>query len=174
MTLYTADRLAEMLGIQRSTVQQLVRAGEFGPTVNVARKHLVTEDGLAEFIARRTGPAHSGLAPRTANQLSPPAQRPWADLKGERQCPKQKQPPRCCSTSDGQTKNFITCILPHISPICKAFANFTLTACGLGALCAVAALAQGGGAASLAGLAACLLGGWAAITLREVATCAES
>ena len=40
--------------------------------------------------------------------------------------------------------------------------------------CAVAALAQGGGAASLAGLAACLLGGWAAITLREVATCAES
>lgn len=31
MTLYTADRLAEMLGIQRSTVQQLVRAGEFGP-----------------------------------------------------------------------------------------------------------------------------------------------
>lgn len=47
----------------RSTVQQLVRAGEFGPTVNVARKHLVTEDGLAEFIARRTGPAHSGLAP---------------------------------------------------------------------------------------------------------------
>lgn len=46
MALYTAERLAEMLGIQRSTVQQLVRAGEFVPTVNVARKHLVTEDGL--------------------------------------------------------------------------------------------------------------------------------
>lgn len=46
--------------------------------------------------------------------------------------------------------------------------------CGLGALCAVAALAQGGGAAAMAGLAGCLLGGWAAITLREVATCAES
>lgn len=75
---------------------------------------------------------------------------------------------------NGQTKKFITCILPYISPICKAFANFTLTACGLGALGAVAALAQGGGAASLAGLAACLLGGWAAITLREVASCAES
>lgn len=54
---------------------------------------------------------------------------------------------------DGKTKNFITCILPYISPICKAFANFTLTACGLGALCAVVALAQGGGAAALAGLA---------------------
>ena len=60
---------------------------------------------------------------------------------------------------DGQTKNFITCILPYISPICKAFANFTLTACGLGALCAVAALTQGGGAASLAGLAACWVAG---------------
>lgn len=75
---------------------------------------------------------------------------------------------------DGQTKKFITRILPHISPICKAFANFMLTACGLGALCAVAALTQGGGAAAMAGLAACLQGGWAAITLREVATCAES
>lgn len=75
---------------------------------------------------------------------------------------------------DGQTKNFITYILPYISPICKAFANFTLTACGLGALCAVTALAQGGGASALAGLAGCLLGGWGAITLREVATCAES
>ena len=57
MTLYTAERLAEMLGVRKSTVQQLVRAGEFGPTVNVARKHLVTEDGLAGFIERRTGPA---------------------------------------------------------------------------------------------------------------------
>ena len=75
---------------------------------------------------------------------------------------------------NGQTKKIITCILPYISPICKAFANFTLTACGLGALCAVAALTQGGGAAAMAGLAGCLLGGWAAITLREVATCAES
>lgn len=64
---------------------------------------------------------------------------------------------------DGQTKKIITCILPHISPICKAFANFTLTACGLGVLCAVTALTQGGGAASLAGLAGCLLGGQAAL-----------
>lgn len=55
---------------------------------------------------------------------------------------------------NGQTKKFITCILPYISPICKAFANFTLTACGLGVLCAVTALA---------GLACCLLGGWAAL-----------
>lgn len=75
---------------------------------------------------------------------------------------------------DGQTKKFITCILPYISPICKAFANFTLTACGLGALCAVTALAEGCEAAAMSGLTCCLLGGWAAVTLREVATCAES
>ena len=69
---------------------------------------------------------------------------------------------------DGQTKNFITCILPHIARVCKVCANFALLGCGLGALCAVAALTQGDGAASLAWLAGCLLGGWAAITLREV------
>ena len=75
---------------------------------------------------------------------------------------------------NGQTKNFITCILPHLARVCKVCANFALLGCGLGVLCAVTALAQGGGAAAMAGLAGCLLGGWAAITLREVATCAES
>lgn len=74
---------------------------------------------------------------------------------------------------DGQTKKFITCILPHLARICKVCANFALLGCGLGALCAVTALAEGDGAA-LPGLAGCLLGGWAAITLREVAICAES
>ena len=64
---------------------------------------------------------------------------------------------------DGQTKKFITCILHHLARVCKVCANFALLGCGLGALCAVAALTQGGGAASLAGLAACLLGGWGAL-----------
>ena len=81
---------------------------------------------------------------------------------------------------NGQTKKIITCILPYISPICKAFANFTLTACGLGALCAVAALAQFEPPLTLLDLGTATTievvgkGGWAAITLREVATCAES
>ena len=75
---------------------------------------------------------------------------------------------------DGQTKKLITCILHHLARVCKVCANFALLGCGLGALCAVAALAKGGGAAAMAGLAGCLLGGWAAVTLREVATCAES
>lgn len=69
---------------------------------------------------------------------------------------------------DGQTKKFITCILPHAVKIFKCFANFTLLGCAICAVCAVAGLAQGGGVASLAGLIACLLGGWAAVTLREV------
>ena len=68
---------------------------------------------------------------------------------------------------NGQTKKFITCILPHFARICKCLANFALLGCCLGTLCAVTGLAQGGGAASLAWLAACLLGGWAALTLRE-------
>lgn len=59
-------------------------------------------------------------------------------------------------------------ILAHIVPVCKCFANFALLGCAIGTICAVAGLAQGCGAASLAGLIACLLGGWAAITLREV------
>ena len=75
---------------------------------------------------------------------------------------------------NGQTKKIITCILPHLARVCKVCANFALLGCGLGALCAATALTQGGGASALAGLACWLLGGWAAITLREVATCAES
>lgn len=69
---------------------------------------------------------------------------------------------------DGQTKKIITCILPHAVKICKCFANFTLLGCAIGAVCAAAGLSEGGGSASLAGLIACLLGGWAAVTLREM------
>lgn len=69
---------------------------------------------------------------------------------------------------NGQTKKFINRIVPHAVKICKCFANFALLGCAIGAVCAVAGLAQGGGAASLAGLIACLLGALAAVTLREV------
>lgn len=69
---------------------------------------------------------------------------------------------------DGQTKKIITRIVPHAVRICKFFANFALLGCAIGTICAAAGLAEGGGVASLAGLIACLLGGWAAITLREV------
>ena len=64
---------------------------------------------------------------------------------------------------DGQTKKLITCILHHLARVCKVCANFALLGCGLGALCAATAMAQGGGVSALAGLACCLLGGWAAL-----------
>ena len=57
MVLYTPDKLADLLGVSKSTVLRLIRAGEFGQTVNVARQHLVTEDGLSEFVAAHTGPS---------------------------------------------------------------------------------------------------------------------
>ena len=56
MSLYTPDKLSALLGVSKSTVLRLIRAGEFGQTVNVARQHLVTETGLGEFIAAHTGP----------------------------------------------------------------------------------------------------------------------
>lgn len=82
--------------------------------------------------------------------------------------PKTKTAAPVLQHRNGQTKKFITCILPHLARVCKVCANFALLGCAIGAVCAVAGLAEGGGAASLAGLAGCLLGGWAAITLREV------
>ncbi len=82
--------------------------------------------------------------------------------------PKTKTAAPVLQHRNGQTKKIITCILPHLARVCKVCANFALLGCGLGALCAVTALAEGGGAAALPGLAACCLGGWAAITLREV------
>lgn len=60
MALYSAKQLAAMLNVSAYTIQALIRAGEFGETVNVARQHLVTEDGLASFVAAHTGPAHEG------------------------------------------------------------------------------------------------------------------
>lgn len=60
MALYSAKQLAAMLNVSAYTIQALIRAGEFGETVNVARQHLVTEDGLAAFVADHTGPAHAG------------------------------------------------------------------------------------------------------------------
>lgn len=69
---------------------------------------------------------------------------------------------------NGQTKKFISHIVPHAVRICKCFANFAMLGCAIGTVCAVAGLAQGGGVASWAGLIACLLGGLAAVTLREV------
>ena len=68
-------------------------------------------------------------------------------------------------------ESFHVSILPHAAPVfkyaLKETANFALLACTFGAVCALCGLIEGGGLESLRGLAACLLGGWGAITLRE-------
>lgn len=60
MAIYTPDKLADLLGVSKCTVLRMIRAGEFGETINVARQHLVTEEGLDDFLAAHTGPAHDG------------------------------------------------------------------------------------------------------------------
>lgn len=83
----------------------------------------------------------------------------------------KKSRPVYCNTLNGKKREifrFHKSILAHIARACKCFANFALLACAVGAMCAVVGLAEGGGAEPLAGLIACLLGGWAAVTLREV------
>lgn len=72
MAFYTPDKLADLLGVSKSTVLRLIRAGEFGQTVNVARQHLVTEAGLAAFVAAHTGPASTQTrAVHTARHKKP-------------------------------------------------------------------------------------------------------
>ena len=72
----------------------------------------------------------------------------------------KKSRPVYCNTLNGKKREifqFHKSILAYIVPVCKCFANFTLLGCAIGAVCAVAGLAQGGEAASFAGLIACLL-----------------
>lgn len=58
---YTAAQLAERYGMSKASIQRLIRAGEFGETINAGpRTHLVTAAGVAKFDADHTGPAHDG------------------------------------------------------------------------------------------------------------------
>lgn len=56
---YTAAQLAERYGMSKASIQRLIRAGEFGPTINAgSRTHLVTAEGVRQFDAAHTAPAH--------------------------------------------------------------------------------------------------------------------
>lgn len=74
MAIYTPDKLADLLGVSKCTVLRLIRAGEFGETINVARQHLVTEEELSDFLAAHTGPASKSKR-RTASPRSRAAKR---------------------------------------------------------------------------------------------------
>ena len=58
---YTAAQLAERYGMSKASIQRLIRAGEFGETINTGpRTHLVTAAGLRQYEEAHTGPAHDG------------------------------------------------------------------------------------------------------------------
>lgn len=56
---YTIAQLAERYGMSKASIARRVRAGEFGPTINTGpRTHLVTAEGVRQFDAAHTAPAH--------------------------------------------------------------------------------------------------------------------
>ena len=53
--LWDAKEIADYLHIKPDAVRVRMRAGEFGSLVNVGdRKHLVTQEGLEEYIRKNT------------------------------------------------------------------------------------------------------------------------
>ena len=57
---YTAAQLAERYGTSTASIHRMIRAGEFGETLNVGeRTKLVTAEGLREFERTNTGPGYT-------------------------------------------------------------------------------------------------------------------
>lgn len=57
---YTAAQLAERYGTSTASIHRMIRAGEFGETINVGeRTKLVTAEGLREFEHTHTGPGYT-------------------------------------------------------------------------------------------------------------------
>lgn len=63
---YTVEQLAERYGMSRASIQYRIRAGEFGETINTGKRtHLVTAEGVRQYEAAHTGPAHAGRVYKT-------------------------------------------------------------------------------------------------------------
>lgn len=73
---YTAAQLAERYGTSTASIHRMIRAGEFGETLNVGeRTKLVTAEGLREFERTNTGPGYTRKerrAPRRASSRPDP------------------------------------------------------------------------------------------------------
>ena len=53
---FTSEQIAKMLGNKSvRRVRDLIRKGEFGPTLQYGRRRLVSQDGVDAFIERHTG-----------------------------------------------------------------------------------------------------------------------
>lgn len=76
-TLYSPAEVAEILCVSPDTVRAAIRAGEFGDTVHPAKsRHLITVQGLQDYIATHTGPVESSQKPRARKKISVPAGNP--------------------------------------------------------------------------------------------------
>lgn len=68
---YTAAQLAERYGTSTASIHRMIRAGEFGETLNVGeRTKLVTAEGLREFERTHTGPGYTRKERRAPRQAS--------------------------------------------------------------------------------------------------------
>lgn len=53
---YTVRQVAEKLGNKSPrTVRQMILAGQFGPTLQTGREHLISESGLKSYIMSHMG-----------------------------------------------------------------------------------------------------------------------
>ena len=57
-TYYTVAQLSEMLHKSKDVIRRITARGDFGDTLNDGKSHLVTEQGLQNYIKSHTGPAH--------------------------------------------------------------------------------------------------------------------
>ena len=68
---YTAAQLAERYGTSTASIHRMIRAGEFGETLNVGeRTKLVTAKGLREFEHTHTGPGYTRKERRATRRSS--------------------------------------------------------------------------------------------------------
>ena len=68
---YTAAQLAERYGTSTASIHRMIRAGEFGETLNVGeRTKLVTAKGLREFENTHTGPGYTRKERRALRRSS--------------------------------------------------------------------------------------------------------
>ena len=76
MQYYTVEQLSKMFNKSPDTMRRKVNAGEFGDTLNDGKTHMVSEQGLQDYIKRHTGPAHyerhySSSRNRKINHMQP-------------------------------------------------------------------------------------------------------
>jgi hypothetical protein len=55
---YSLDEICEIFHKSKDVMRRKITAGKFGDTLNDGKTHLVSEEGLKQYIDAHTGPAH--------------------------------------------------------------------------------------------------------------------